>query len=752
MSFSTRPFDNIILVGSGFLGKYFLLRLMEGYEEYLANTGKKPKTICTVIDVVEKDNIMNFPLFEKFRNKNYIDFKWSSAGDTKKLEEEKILDKADAVVYTAAIADVPFALRNPNYTWQVNYNNTMEFMRFLDKCKFKGKVIGLSSESVYGHQPAKKLPLKEDKVEPNPVNIYGHSKLAQENSFRAFPELDVTVLRSATMYGPYGRMKQAMPIFIRQIMEGKPVTLEGDGCLPADEKVFGNPHPKCIQEFEKGDRVLTKSGFGYVINTFKRDYDGNMYTIKAQGLTPFKVTDNHPVLVKRLLTKCSYCGKHVCRPNCWCFKYHNKQHNVETKEEWIPAKDVKLGDYLIIPRLKGGKPQILDLTEYCKQKARNIHDDYKLLDLNEDWCYLIGLFIADGWTTKSYRFKQKICYALGTTVKDEITLQKLKDILDKLQFKYYCRKRGNCYEISFNFTWFARWLDKNVGSKAINKRIPMILFDLPENETKSLIQGIEDGDGFIDVFDRKIASTSEILLRQLQVLLTKLGKWGSIYREKEIRGTKYNQDVCGLNIQGYIGYNNEKRTRHWIDENNIYIPVTKVDVDEFKGEVFNIETTDNTYCTPATIHNSQTRDFVYVEDTAHAIELALYSKKKTKGQIINIGSGKEIKFLNLIHLIRYTLGLKEDEIKIDFKPFRQGEEGLRVWLDISKARKLLNYEPLYPMSGVDSSALKTTIEWIANSHLNYDEKEMDALRKTLYPMRYPTPDNNKSSKDIQVSV
>jgi nucleoside-diphosphate-sugar epimerase len=67
---------------------------------------------------------------------------------------------------------------------------------------------------------------------PNPSNVYGASKLCQETIARTYNKqygLKTTVLRSATMYGAYSREKQAIPIFLGQVMQSLPVTLEGDG-------------------------------------------------------------------------------------------------------------------------------------------------------------------------------------------------------------------------------------------------------------------------------------------------------------------------------------------------------------------------------------------------------------------------------------------------------------------------------------------------------------------------------------------
>ena len=394
MSFLTEP-KKILLVGSGFLGKYFLTRMFEGFEQYLAQNPSKEELdrlnvpIATIIDKQNPDTLYKFPLLEKYENEEYSTYLWQSMGDVLTLQQEKIHEKVDAVVITGAIADVPYAMKSPLDTYQTNVMNTLSLMEYLRINDFQGKIIHMSSESVLGHQSTDKLPLNEDLV-PNPANIYGTSKLAQEQIVLTYARshgMNATVLRSATLYGPFGRTKQAIPIFIKQILEDKPVTLDGKG--------------------------------------------------------------------------------------------------------------------------------------------------------------------------------------------------------------------------------------------------------------------------------------------------------------------------------------------------------------------------DNS------------RDFIYVEDTARAIELALYTKENIKGEIIHVGSGKELKFLNLISLIGHMIGRKFDDIKIQYKPYRAGEEGLRVCLDITKAKKLLGYEPQYPMNDIDSSGLKTTIEWIANWILNFDEQEMDLLRQKMYPLRYDkrnqlnaNTDSSSSiqSDDIQVSV
>ena len=86
---------------------------------------------------------------------------------------------------------------------------------------------------------------------------------------------------------------------------------------------------------------------------------------------------------------------------------------------------------------------------------------------------------------------------------------------------------------------------------------------------------------------------------------------------------------------------------------------------------------------------SQTRDFNWIDDHCAAMVTAL-TNPKAAGETINVGSGVE----------RSIRSIAEDCIRVtgsrstlSFSPYRPGEEGLRVVLDITLARELLNYTP-----------------------------------------------------------
>lgn len=96
-----------------------------------------------------------------------------------------------------------------------------------------------------------------------------------------------------------------------------------------------------------------------------------------------------------------------------------------------------------------------------------------------------------------------------------------------------------------------------------------------------------------------------------------------------------------------------------------------------------------------------TREFLYVEDAARGIILAL--KHYNKSDPINLGSGKEISIKNLIGLITKLMNYK-GEIRWDTtKPNGQP----RRLLDVSKAEKEINFKSKVGLQ----KGLKKTINW-----------------------------------------
>jgi nucleoside-diphosphate-sugar epimerase len=102
----------------------------------------------------------------------------------------------------------------------------------------------------------------------------------------------------------------------------------------------------------------------------------------------------------------------------------------------------------------------------------------------------------------------------------------------------------------------------------------------------------------------------------------------------------------------------------------------------------------------------QTRDPCYVGDTVNAWLLASKAPRETVvGEAFQVSRGKEYTVDDIASKCLEVAGKK---VAIEYRPYRPGEEGMRECFDITKARRILGYEPKTELT----EALKKTLAWI----------------------------------------
>lgn len=111
---------------------------------------------------------------------------------------------------------------------------------------------------------------------------------------------------------------------------------------------------------------------------------------------------------------------------------------------------------------------------------------------------------------------------------------------------------------------------------------------------------------------------------------------------------------------------------------------------------------------PITVFGSgtQTRCFSHVSDIAQAMA-DLMNNKQTYGEIINLGSTEAISILDLAHLIKTITKSASPIVKIPYeKAYSPTFEDMQNRLpDLSKAKKLIGYQPTYTLEQIISSML-----------------------------------------------
>jgi nucleoside-diphosphate-sugar epimerase len=135
----------------------------------------------------------------------------------------------DAVVNLAARAGVRPSVENP---WLYVETNVTGTLNLLELCRefAVNKFVLASTSSLYGARNPR--PFREEADTDGPLSPYAASKKAAEAlcyTYHHLYELDVTVFRYFTVYGPAGRPDMAPLRFVQWISEGRPVTVYGDG-------------------------------------------------------------------------------------------------------------------------------------------------------------------------------------------------------------------------------------------------------------------------------------------------------------------------------------------------------------------------------------------------------------------------------------------------------------------------------------------------------------------------------------------
>lgn len=201
----------LITGGAGFIGSHLARALLkQGADVSILDnfsSGKRENLQGLDIKVIEGDLRDTFCVTEAVRGVNII-------------------------FHEAAFVSVPESMEKPQECFDVNVTGTSTLFEAARKAGVKRVVIA-SSAAVYGDSTA--MPLVED-TPLKQLSPYATSKRIDEMYAELFTNqfgLEVAALRYFNVYGPRQRPDSmyaaAVPIFIRRMLDNKPITVYGDG-------------------------------------------------------------------------------------------------------------------------------------------------------------------------------------------------------------------------------------------------------------------------------------------------------------------------------------------------------------------------------------------------------------------------------------------------------------------------------------------------------------------------------------------
>jgi intein/homing endonuclease len=269
------------------------------------------------------------------------------------------------------------------------------------------------------------------------------------------------------------------------------------GCLTKDSLILTENGlvelDELVQEKEKlgftdleiPHRVCNKDGkIVDATQTFVSEY-GQTFKIKTKLGIELEGSWKHPILIDR--------------------------GGVET---WVRMNELVIGDR---PIIQYGQNYFGNNSEFIfnfdkHQNNKNITIPKKLEE-NLDFCYLLGLFVAEGnFTSRGINITNVDEYITNFLITDKAGLG---SSFKKVDDRHY----------QFHSTELIEWL-KSFGldkHNARDKEIPLSLLKMPKNVIKVFLQGMFDGDGMSTVKEIKYSSTSKKLIKTLQTLLLNFG-------------------------------------------------------------------------------------------------------------------------------------------------------------------------------------------------------------------------------------
>lgn len=275
----------LVTGGAGFIGSNLVDALVERGDEVI------------IIDNLSTGKRENLNPSAKFME-----------ADIRDLESIKpYFQGIDFVFHFAAFPRVQPSIEDPATSNDINLNGTLNILVAARDAKVK-KVVYSASSSAYGDQ--EQMPLKED-MPAHPLSPYGLQKYVGELYCRLFYEiygLPTVCLRYFNVYGKRQATEGAyclvMGIFARQRLDGKPMTITGDGEQRRDytsvlDVVRANMLAAESDKVGKGESINIGRGNNFSVNELAAMIGGPIEHIAPRIEPKITLADNN--LAKELL-------------------------------------------------------------------------------------------------------------------------------------------------------------------------------------------------------------------------------------------------------------------------------------------------------------------------------------------------------------------------------------------------------------------------------------------------------------------
>ena len=223
----------LVTGGCGFIGSNFVLHLLRT---------RKDLQVVNLDKLTYAGNLVNLSEIEGDPRHRFVH------GDIcdEALVARLLADGVDSVVNFAAETHVDRSIQDSAPFILTNVGGTHALLTAARKNKVR-KFIQVGTDEVYGSLGPSGLFTEDSPLQPN--NPYSASKAGADLLVRAFQRtygMDATITRCTNNYGPFQFPEKAIPVFIGNALEDRPIPVYGDG-LHVRDWLFVEDHCRAIE-------------------------------------------------------------------------------------------------------------------------------------------------------------------------------------------------------------------------------------------------------------------------------------------------------------------------------------------------------------------------------------------------------------------------------------------------------------------------------------------------------------------------